>query len=77
MRHYNPNRGLSYAMRVKEVNDILDRYARSGLSNRTIWRLYIYPVYGISEKTMYNYINASIDPEIIELQKQIPPHPPP
>lgn len=48
--------------RVKEVNEIYDRHARSGLSNREIWRRYIYPIYGISEKTFYNYVNALSDP---------------
>lgn len=50
--------GLSYIKRVKEVNDIYDKHSRSGLSNRAIWRRYIYPLFGISEKTFYNYINA-------------------
>ncbi len=56
--------GYSYVKRVKEVNEIYDAHARSGLSNREIWRRYVYPVYGISEKTFYNYINASVDPVI-------------
>ena len=47
-------KGLSYAKRVKEVNDIYDEYARTGLSNREIWRRYIYPQYAIAEKTFYN-----------------------
>ena len=59
-------KGLSYAKRVKEVNDIYDNYARTGLSNREIWRRYIYPQYAIAEKTFYNYINASASPKIIE-----------
>ena len=60
-------RGRSYAKRVKDVNDIYDRHTRSGLSNREIWRRYIYPIYGISEKTFYNYVNALANP-IIEKQ---------
>lgn len=31
-------RGCSYAKRVKEVNEIYDKYARMGLSNRAIWQ---------------------------------------
>ncbi len=58
------HRGCSYIKRVKEVNEIYDRHARSGLSNREIWRRHIYPVYGISEKTFYNYVNALSDPRI-------------
>ena len=51
--------GCSYTKRVIEVNAIYDKYARSGLSNREIWRRYIYPIYAISEKTLYNYIKAA------------------
>lgn len=50
----------SYAKRVKEVNAIYDQHARSGLSNREIWRRYIYPIYGISECTFYNYLKSSV-----------------
>lgn len=56
-------KGLSYQKRIKDINEVYDRYARSGLSNREIWRRYIYPVYAISERTMYNYLNASADPD--------------
>lgn len=52
-------RGISYKKRVKDINRIYDQYARSGLSNRTIWLRYIYPVYGISERTFYNIMNAT------------------
>ncbi|MFG6386176.1 MAG: hypothetical protein K1V80_06860 [Muribaculaceae bacterium] len=52
-------RGMSYRKRVADINRIYDRHARSGLSNREIWRRYIYPVYGISERTFYNIMNAT------------------
>lgn len=52
-------RGLSYRKRVEDINRIYDQYARSGLSNREIWRRYIYPVYYISERTFYNIMNAT------------------
>ena len=60
-----PN-GCSYAKRVIEVNAIYDEYAKSGLSNREIWRRFIYPIYDISENTFYNYINAAATPKIQE-----------
>lgn len=63
--------GCSYVKRVKEVNQIYDAHSRSGLSNREIWRRYIYPVYAISEKTFYNYINASANPTIIQKMDQL------
>lgn len=52
-------RGISYKKRVKDINRIYDQYARSGLGNRAIWQRYIYPVYGISERTFYNIMNAT------------------
>lgn len=54
-------RGLSYAKRVEEINRIYDFHARHGLSNREIWRRYVYPVYAMSERTFYNMLNASAD----------------
>ncbi len=56
-------RGMSYRKRVEEINRIYDRYARSGLSNREIWRRHIYPAYWISERTFYNIMNATAGPE--------------
>lgn len=52
-------RGLSYNKRVTDIIKEFDSHSRSGLSNREIWRRYIYPVYFISERTLYNMINAS------------------
>jgi hypothetical protein len=52
-------RGMSYRKRVEDINRIYDEHARSGLSNREIWRRYIYPVYWISERTFYNIMNAT------------------
>ena len=59
-------KGCSYARRVVEVNAIYDQYAKTGLSNREIWRRYIYPIYGITEKTFYNYINAAANPKVTQ-----------
>ena len=50
---------MSYRKRVEGINRIYDRHTRSGLSNREIWRRYIYPVYAISERTFYNIMNAT------------------
>jgi len=54
--------GVSYQKRVADINRIYDRYVKTGVPNREIWRRYIYPVYGISERTFYNILNASADP---------------
>ena len=51
-------RGRSYASRVREVNRIYEEHINSGLSNREILRRYIYPLYPISESTLYNMLKA-------------------
>ena len=56
-------RGASYQKRVTDINRIYDQHAKSGISNREIWRRFIYPVYAISERTFYNLLNASCDPK--------------
>ena len=53
--------GISYKMRVKTVYAIYDKYIRDGMSNRYIWRTYIYPIYGISERTFYKYLKITFD----------------
>ena len=52
-------RGMSYRKRVEDINRIYDQHAKSGLTNREIWRRYIYPVYWISERTFYNIMSAT------------------
>ena len=56
-------RGASYQKRVTDINRIYDQHAKSGISNREIWRRFVYPVYAISERTFYNLLNASCDPK--------------
>ena len=56
-------RGASYQKRVADINRIYDQHAKSGMSNREIWRRYVYPVYAISERSFYNILNASCDPK--------------
>lgn len=53
--------GVSYQKRVEDINRIYDRYVKHGIPNREIWRRYIYPEYGISERTFYNLLNASAE----------------
>lgn len=53
--------GVSYKKRVEEINRIYDREAVRGIPNREIWRRFIYPVYGITERTFYNILNASAE----------------
>lgn len=49
-------KGKSYKKRVQRVNAIYDKHAKNGLSNRHIWRMYIYPLFGICERTFYSYL---------------------
>lgn len=53
--------GMSYRKRVADINRIYDRYAPLGVPNREIWIRYVYPVYGVSERTFYNLLKASLD----------------
>jgi hypothetical protein len=55
-------RGVSYAKRVADINRVYDEHVRSGLSNREIWRRWIYPRFGISERTLYNMLKAPSRP---------------
>lgn len=53
--------GVSYQKRVADINRIYDEHAKRGIPNREIWRRYVYPVYGVSERTFYNILNASCE----------------
>lgn len=59
-RDHQKRPGLSYLRRVAEVNEIYDKYVRTGLSNREIWRRYIYPRFMISERCFYKLLKASV-----------------
>ena len=59
MRKKQSRKGLSYKKRIADVYKIYNEHARSGLSNREIWRRYIYPRFGISERTLYNLFKAT------------------
>lgn len=51
-------KGVSYTKRVADINRIYDEYAKRGVPNREIWRRYVYPVYGICERSFYNILKA-------------------
>lgn len=61
--------GISYRKRVADINRIYDQYAPLGIPNREIWLRYVYPVYGVSERTFYNLLKAPVselpDPQLI------------
>ena len=46
---------------------------KTTVSNREIWRRYVWPRWGVSERTFYNMLNASavIDIEAVEREKQL------
>ena len=56
-------RGVMYQKRVHDVNRIFDEESAKGLSNREIWRRFIYPKYGMTERTFYNLLGAAYDPK--------------
>lgn len=60
----NKRKGKSYAKRVAEINQIYDTYVKTGLPNREIWKRYVYPKYGITERTFYNLLKASSNPKV-------------
>ena len=51
--------GKSAEIRKKAVLNIYEAYKNTGLSNRYIWENYIYPIWGISERTFYHYLKHS------------------
>ena len=55
-------RGRSYAKRAAEINRIYELHAKSGLPNREIWLRYVYPVYGICERTFYRILSHPVTP---------------
>ncbi len=64
--------GRSYAKRVADINAIYDQHSGSGLSNREIWRRYIYPKYAISEATLYNILKApATNPMLVDKQMSL------
>ena len=52
-------KGESYKKRIQAVNAIYDEHVKDGTSNRHIWRMYIHPLFGISERTFYNYLKRA------------------
>lgn len=64
IKEYNLTRGIvppgeSYKKRVQAVNAIYNEHVKDGVSNRHIWRMYIYPVFGICERTFYYYLKRA------------------
>lgn len=65
----NKRKGKSYAKRVADINQIYDTYIKTGLTNREIWKRYVYPKYGISERTFYNLLKASTNSHVEALSE--------
>ena len=64
--------GQSYQKRVTDINRIYDQYAKQSIPNREIWRRYIYPVYGVCERTFYNLLKAPTKPGFSETLPDLP-----
>ena len=59
-RGFAPHKGESYKKRIQAVNAIYNEHVKDGVSNRHIWRMYIYPLFGICERTFYNYLKRDV-----------------
>ena len=55
--------GVSYQKRVADINRIYVPPPNFPVRYTGLDILVIYPVYGISERTFYNILNASADPK--------------
>lgn len=64
--------GMSYKRRVADINRIYNQHAKHGIPNREIWRRYIYPVYGICERTFYNLLKAPTKPGFTDSDPILP-----
>ena len=65
----------SYIKRVSRFRAIWVSHSDSGLSNREIWRRFIYPQMGISERTMYYYLaynnkRLNIEEKLINIKEK-------
>ena len=60
----------SFIRRAMQVQEIYLEHTNKGVSNRYIYRKYIYPVYYISERTFYRYLARNAKKEIRELENQ-------
>ena len=49
-------KGRSHEKRIADVNRVYEQYRKTGLSNREIWKRYIYPVWGLCERQFYNLL---------------------
>lgn len=59
--------GISYKKKVADITRIYEHYAPKGLPNREIWLRFVYPVYGVSERTFYNLLKAPTKPGFVGL----------
>lgn len=60
LRRYGIPKGESYKKRVQAVNALYNEHIKDGVSNRHIWRRYIHPLFGISERTFYSYLKKDL-----------------
>lgn len=61
---------LSVLLRKQAVQEVYMKYAPIGVTNARIFRQYVYPKWGISERTFYNYIQSR--PARSEIERNFP-----
>lgn len=68
-------RGRSFEKRVVEIQRIYDHYSKIGVGNREIWKRYVYPRFGVCERTFNNLIKKQVkedDPSLLALLRHKP-----
>lgn len=61
----------SYYMRVKEVMEVYQKYYNKGYTNAWIHRNHIKDRFGISIKTMYNYMDVNYKRELLRFEDKM------
>jgi hypothetical protein len=62
----------NHLRKVIDVCALFQQYKELGLPNREIWRRYIYPVYKISERSLYSYLRTHAVYELNEILNKEP-----
>lgn len=61
----------SYYLRVKEVMEVYQKYYEKGYPNAWIHRNHIKDRFGISIKTMYNYMDVNYKRELLRFEDKL------
>jgi len=62
--------GYNRLLIIKKVQDDYLKYKTDGVTSKTVYQKYIYPVYFISIATMYNYLAINARKELNQMKAQ-------